>query len=205
MLKSILYDWNGANASLFHVINDWRGTILDGVMLSGTYLGSYNLLPVCLILFFVIRRVNASSPFNDPKWSVTAMVLAGAGLIDMAFLFLAKRIFDFPRPPLALPEGLVHVVGQKELHHSLPSGHSSFAMLLAACLWPMLGFWQKGLAVLYVLWIGLSRINVGAHFPSDVLAGWLTVLPIVFMVRYATRHWFKDQVQAFLEKPRVEG
>lgn len=94
-------------------------------------------------------------------------------------------MFDFPRPPLALPIETVHIVGEAEYHHSLPSGHSSFAMLIVASIWPVLFFpWQKYLAVIFVLLVGISRVSLGAHFPADVLAGWLSSLVIVLGVRW---------------------
>jgi hypothetical protein len=57
--------------------------------------------------------------------------------------------------------------------YSLPSGHSGFAMLVAWVFWPYcLRRWRFVLA-LCVVWVGISRISVGAHFPADVLAGYL--------------------------------
>jgi membrane-associated phospholipid phosphatase len=81
----------------------------------------------------------------------------------------------------------VVVVGAPELQYSLPSGHASFAMLLAAGLWP--AFTRPGRLVLtvFVLWVGLSRISLGAHFPADVAAGYLSSLLLVLGVRAAVQ------------------
>jgi signal peptidase II len=34
----------------------------------------------------------------------------------------------------------------------------------------------------FVLWVGLSRISLGAHFPADVMAGFLSSLAVVMVV-----------------------
>jgi membrane-associated phospholipid phosphatase len=93
-----------------------------------------------------------------------------------------KPFLDFPRPPLTLAPGSLHILGEPEFHHSLPSGHASFAMLVGASFWPVAGK-ARPVLVAFVLWVGISRISVGAHFPADVLASWLTVLPLVLLVR----------------------
>jgi signal peptidase II len=106
-------------------------------------------------------------------------VFSIAYLLDALLVGALKPLLDFPRPPLALPPGSVHIIGVAEYHHSLPSGHSSFAMLIVASLWPILkGRWRvAGSSV--VLWVGISRVSLGAHFPADVMAGFLSSLFVV--------------------------
>lgn len=66
--------------------------------------------------------------------------------------------------------------------YSFPSGHSITAMLLWGSIIVLLGWtlrqhrnWRWGLTGLLSLWIviiGVSRVYVGVHYPSDVVAGW---------------------------------
>ncbi len=65
-----------------------------------------------------------------------------------------------------------HVLGTLEEHYSLPSGHSTYAALVAGALWPLAGVRQRMALVAYVVLVGWSRIAAGMHFPADVLAGW---------------------------------
>ena len=190
MMKEILYGWGGANVWLFHAINGWRGAALDRCMSLGTALGDHNLFPVYLTLivlaaaFATVRAARIGTQGRQATlWLGALVVLCVAYLADGAFLGWAKSWFDYPRPLLALPPGTVRVLGAAEYRHSLPSGHASFAVTLAAGLWPLLGRWQRWAATAFVLWVGLSRVYVGAHFPADVLAGWLSALLLVCLLR----------------------
>ncbi len=188
-MKAILYDWGGLNVWLFHAINSVHAPLLDWLMLLATRLGDHENFPLYLgltALFGVAARQRSafSAPPRAQVWLTVVAVFSLAYVLDGLLLSWLKPLLDFPRPLLALPPGSVVVVGTPELHHSLPSGHSSFAMLVCASLWP--AFERKGrlAASAFVIWVGLSRVSLGAHFPADVVAGFLSSLLIVLTVRY---------------------
>lgn len=78
---------------------------------------------------------------------------------------------------------------------SFPSGHSTgsmvaFGLLAYFAFMKLPGVWGVAVAVLLLLVpiaVGISRISLGAHHPSDVLAGWLLgllgLLAIIFIIR----------------------
>jgi membrane-associated phospholipid phosphatase len=184
-MKAILYDWGGLNVWLFHLVNDVHGALLDQVMLLGTAVGDHAHFQLYVAMLGVTAVLVAG---RDPRqdawpWLLAMAVFASAYNLDGWLLDWIKPYLDFPRPPLALPLGTVHVVGEVQLHHSLPSGHSSFAMLCAASIWPVLERPGRYLAVMMVFWVGVSRISLGVHFPADVLAGYLSSLLIVLGTR----------------------
>ena len=192
-MKEIFYDWGGANVWLFHAINDIRFGWLDNVMLLGTGLGDHTLFPLYLGLLTLVALIVVSRPAQDAmqyktqviRWIAVIAVFSLAYLFDGLLLGVLKPLLDFPRPPLALPPDTVHIVGIAEYHHSLPSGHSSFAMLVTASLWSVLNRRWRVAGVCFVLWVGISRISLGAHFPADVMAGFLSSLAVVSLVYVA--------------------
>jgi undecaprenyl-diphosphatase len=111
-------------------------------------------------------------------WSgerVTAARTAACGLVQAGLELGIKEVVARPRP--SLPQPVSHATGW-----SFPSGHAMTAAtlipLFAALAWPhvrrrwLRGLMAAGVGVSVVLVSG-SRIALGVHWPSDVLAGWL--------------------------------
>jgi membrane-associated phospholipid phosphatase len=197
-MKEIFYDWGGINVWLFHAINDIRADYLDKFMLLGTELGEHALFPLYLV-FMVLAALSAiakTQALNSTRpqalaWTTVIAVFSIAYLLDGLLISVLKPLLDFPRPPLALPAGTIHITGMPEYHHSLPSGHSSFAMLCVASLWPVLNRWWRVAGAFFVLWVGISRVSLGAHFPVDVLAGFLSSLAVVLLVYAAVQVYIR--------------
>lgn len=189
-MKRILYEWGGVNTGLFHVINGLHSPALDQFLLYVTLLSSHRnfIFYVGLLLLIIGGK---SLMIKQPevrhaelyKYGVALLVFVLAYYLNGLSLMELKEFFHYPRPLLALPEGSVHVVGVPEYHNSLPSGHASFAMLIAASFWRVISRLLRVVAAGFVACVGISRINLGAHFPADVLAGFLLSLAIVIITR----------------------
>jgi membrane-associated phospholipid phosphatase len=164
-------------------------------MLLGTTLGDHTLFPLYLGVLTLFALIVANTPFQDSshhrilisRWMAVIAVFSLAYLLDSLFLGYVKPLLDFPRPPLALPTGTFNVIGIPEYHHSLPSGHASFAMLVLASLWPLLSRKWRLAGACLVLWVGISRVSLGAHFPADVMWGFLSSLAVVLLVFVAIK------------------
>ena len=188
-MKQWLYDWGGLNVTLFHAINAIHAPWLDQLMLGLTWAGDHDrfslyLAALALVTFWRLSRYPGSAAAQN--WLVALTVFSLGNLLDGMLVIGLKSAFDFPRPPAVFAPDSVIVVGMPEFRHSFPSGHASFAALVAAVLWPLAKKPPARVAlVLYVVGVCLSRSYLGLHFPADVLFGSLKSLFIIIALRAA--------------------
>ncbi|OIM98357.1 PA-phosphatase [Polynucleobacter sp. QLW-P1DATA-2] len=96
------------------------------------------------------------------------------GVISGLSSSILKNIFDLPRPAGLLSDGSFHRIGEPLLFKAFPSGHTLTAFAIASALYFATPRDKRShLLILFGIasLVGLSRIAVGAHWPTDVLAG----------------------------------
>ena len=169
---------------------------LPGAMRDLTALGS---APVLVLFVLAV----AGSLLVRRQYHALALLLVAtvAGILLMMFL---KGIFARPRPPSVFH--LSEVRSVRSL--SFPSGHAmesaitylTLAALLARLVQTrVLKLYFIGLASFLTFVVGLSRVYLGVHYPSDVLAGWTVGLAWALLCWTAARYL---QQRGAVEPPR---
>lgn len=134
-----------------------------------TYLGQQQftiILAGALVIGLILKK--------HLRW---AIFLSQNIILGSLLNHVIKQLIQRPRPELTqlLPQG----------GYSFPSGHSSNSVLLYGTIWILFCYlgpkwrhrrWLVGLPILLALCIGISRVYLQVHFPTDVLAGWTSAL-----------------------------
>lgn len=145
-------------------IQQWlRGPWLDGPVTAFSTLGNAGMLWLVLsVLMLLFRRTRKAGALGLVALVVGFLLCNG----------LLKPLVHRTRPWLVV-EGLRAMVDPGDAH-SFPSGHTC-AAFAAAWTWRkhLPRRWMGQVAVFAAVLMGLSRLYLGVHFPTDVLAGGL--------------------------------
>ena len=120
--------------------------------------------------------------FYRKQWKMESYLMLGnltlAGILIVTF----KNIYQRPRPEI------LHLVEEKGF--SFPSGHSLAVTIMVGTLIVILSqrikntVWRKIVQILlslYIVSVLVSRIYLGVHYPSDVIASLCVGLGVLFM------------------------
>ena len=133
-----------------------------------------SLLVVCVSLYFRHSRTAA----------LLAITMLGVAALDVAL----KHAFHRPRP--------VAFFGATPNSYSFPSGHALGSLCFYGILAAILAGRVRGRGAKFCVWItaallvgmiGLSRIYLGVHYPSDVIAGYCAATVWVGAVGFLNR------------------
>jgi len=96
------------------------------------------------------------------------------GILVTAILVLILK-FSIKRPR---PEGEWGQIYRSSDPHSFPSGHAARATMLTMLILLAGPVWLGMVMIVWAMLVAISRIGLGVHFISDILAG--TILGILF-------------------------
>ncbi|MDR3166613.1 MAG: phosphatase PAP2 family protein [Treponema sp.] len=153
-----VYRWGIEFIKAIQVI---KNPVLTGLMKFLTALGTEYVY--ILVVLFVFWCVDKKKGFR-----LGTLVILSAWVNDVL-----KFFFKQPRPYNLDPAvGLAF-----ESSYGIPSGHAQLSLVF----WFLLASWYRGrrkgavriAALFFTLVIGFTRLYLGVHFPTDLLAGWL--------------------------------
>lgn len=119
--------------------------------------------------------------FGEEEIRFLGIELLVAIIFSQFFVQIFKRILGRQRPYKVLND--INTFGIDMKDYSFPSGHTTASFCMATIIsinYPQL----LTFAVLFAFLIGISRIYLGVHFPSDVLAGSMLGVVSAFIVHY---------------------
>ena len=149
-------------------------TIMRGLSFAGSTI-SLTIATIVVVAVLVIRK-------HRREATLFAITMIGAALLNVTLKLTFKRPRPVPFFNLTAPES-----------YSFPSGHSLSSAVFFGALAAMLATRVKSKRARAAIWIvaaamflliGLSRIYLGVHYTTDVIAGFAAALIWILVVRF---------------------
>lgn len=179
MLESILT----IDGNILLFLQDFiRNPILDSIMIFITSLGDRGMIWILATIALLIPKKTRKAGY------ISALALLGSLVVNNN---LIKNLVARPRPFTALSELSILIPRPGEF--SFPSGHTSSSFAAAAVFYRHL---PKRLGVLSVVLaglIGFSRLYVGVHYPTDVLAGALMGILLSYIAEFLVNFFLRKR------------
>jgi membrane-associated phospholipid phosphatase len=147
---------------LLQQVNGIENTVGLSKFISNTTTTTAALVPTTMAVVALIGK-------DDDLLKDAVYVGLSMGL-NTALTYSLKNIINRPRPYTTYPNDIVAYESMKSM--SFPSGHTSIAFATATALSLKYPKWYViAPSYAWASYVGYSRMNLGVHYPSDVLAG----------------------------------
>jgi membrane-associated phospholipid phosphatase len=190
-VAATVQDYFFGDLYLARAIQDIRVAPWDEIMVAVSTIGRGQSMIVIALAFF---------GWFLWKGQKAEYIVLGSAVLSLAVNPMIKILVDRPRPT----EDLV-MIWRDPAGLGFPSGHASTAMILFGLVYylaPMIFPWKRAVTLLrlssftLILLIGISRVYLGAHWPSDVLGGFLVGGIILTLLIHLHRQYSPQMEQA---------
>ena len=196
------FDWE---VDLIEWIQNTMGSVGEAISKVVTFLGSETCLLIVLLIMLFCYKIEAGKRCG--------FTILAASMWFPMIKNIALRI----RPYMAHPERvkILSVVEPDadpmsilQQGYSFPSGHSASAVAVyGGIAREFRKRWIWVVAVIIALLIGVSRFIVGAHYPTDILAGWvigiLAILFSILMEKIVKTEWMRFAILLAISLPGI--
>lgn len=172
-----------------------RSDFMNPIVTFITHLGDHGYLWIGLLLILLCI----------PKTRKAGLLGAAALLLTFIITNLCLKPWIARVRPYEMIEGLTKII-EKQSDRSFPSGHTANSMAVGVILWTISQKYEKlGDKKLYFpktagwfflilsILIGLSRLYVGVHYPTDVLGGAMIAVMDAFIIFQAYKKFSAEQ------------
>ncbi len=157
--------------AIYNFIISFRNNFLDSYFKFITTFGNTNMVSCVLIILILLFRDNKS------------LVISISTFSCVSINFIIKHLIRRKRP------SVVHLI--KQGGYSFPSGHAMISICLYGYLLYLvnkniknkyLRIFLNIFLIIFILSIGISRIYVGVHFATDIIAGYILGILVLYEV-----------------------
>lgn len=157
--------------TIYHFIFQFRNKILDSYLIHITKLG--NVITIIGIMIALLILLPKKEKVLTSKVTISTVIINN----------IIKYIIRRPRPN--------HIRLIKQGGYSYPSGHTMISIAVYGLLIYLIyhknwNQWLKrfliGILIIIIISIGISRIYVGVHYPSDIIGGYILALLIEMII-----------------------
>lgn len=182
MLETLL---NLDGGFLLFLQDSVRNPILNSVMTLITSLGNGGILWIAATILLLIPKKTRKIGL------MSAVALLGSLIINNQII---KNMVRRPRPFVTFPDLKILIPTPSE--YSFPSGHTSSSFAAAAVFYRHLPKKAGVPAVVLAGLIGFSRLYVGVHYPTDVLAGIIMGILLGYLAEFLVNNLGKKLKKA---------
>lgn len=163
---------------LLYVQDHMRNAVLTPLMKGVSLLGDMGAVWILLSIGLFLWK----------KWRKTGEMGLCAVVLSVLVNNLFLKNFVARSRPFTVIESLVPLI-QKPTDYSFPSGHTACAFAVGFLLFRRLPKPYGILCLILAILIGVSRIYLGVHYPSDVIAGMISGICISYAAEWIVEHF----------------
>jgi membrane-associated phospholipid phosphatase len=187
-------DYFGWDGQLVYEVNSIKSEGLKDVsrFVSDAASTVYVTVPASLYAYGVLAS-ELDKPSADKRYSAETGIQALTTLgITYGIVVATKHIVGRDRPYKAYPGLIVNGEPNNDKYlSSFPSGHSAGAAAIATTMMLRYPKWYViAPSIGYTLWMGFSRMNLGVHYLTDVLAGYAVGAGVAYGVHVLSKELF---------------